>query len=283
MGKLIGSADKAEFFMEPPLFGALATLFLDERIPDTLVEKLAENLIVRDLVYQRLAGRTFNFNSNDDSYVFGFKSQNVVESVLSQSWSENLCFEKSKNIVCVIKSPDVFIIKSFERFLDKISKVVIIKRNPISIYNSIVNKRWYFDDWKTPFLNGPFRSFQDQDTRLNLLPIWFDRGEEQFNEMSAYDKSALHVLAMYEEGSLSANVTSVFYENICNRKLYVDNLFKSLGLTKTLQTERAILAIEPLREVGNLGHLENLSADLRDRLELISDSHEKEMMSDPLI
>jgi hypothetical protein len=269
--------------MEPPMFQEVAMISQSDLVPKLVVEKLAENLIVRDLVHQRLAGRTYNFNSNDDSWIRGYKNQDDINRILSKSWSEIECHEKSLTVICVIKSPDIFIVKPFRSFTEKLSNQVLVKRNPISVYRSLLKKKWYFNDWTNPFLNGPFKVNEQTEVKIPLVPFWFNDDPESFAELNPYEKSALHVLAMLESSYVSENMTVVYYENICNKKFYVDNLFHSLRLSKTVETEEAISAIKPTMMSEGSSDLSKLPSELQNRLAMHKHRYQEELINDPLI
>lgn len=269
--------------MEPPMFQEVAMISLSNLVTKNAVEKLAENLIVRDLVHQRLAGRTYNFNSNDDSWILGYKNQDDVQRVLSKSWRVNECHEESLGVVCVIKSPDIFIVKPFRSFTEKLSNQVLVKRDPISIYRSLLKKRWYFNDWTNPFLNGPFKINEQTEVKVPLSPFWFNDDPERFAGLNPYEKSALHVLAMLDSSYVAENMTVVYYENLCNKKFYVDNLFHLLSLSKTVETEGAISSIKPTTISEGLSDLSKLSSELQNRLVMHKHRYEAELINDPLI
>jgi hypothetical protein len=78
-------------------------------------------------------------------------------------------------------------------------------------------------------------------------------------------------------------MTVVYYENLCNKKFYVDNLFHLLSLSKTVETEGAISTIKPTMISEDLSDLSKLSSELQNRLVVHKHRYEEELISDPLI
>lgn len=282
VGKILGSALNAEYFMEPPLLGELAASLAGGEIDTEVFENLVKLYIVRDLMHQRLAGRNFNNNSFDDSWVLNYKSDNDVKRILSRTWSEKECHENSKNAICVFKIPDIFVIKPLQDVFSSLVDSVIVKRDPISVYESILRKGWYSNEWLGPYLNGPYKRVKDEAFDSQRVPFWVDSDYEYFLQLNNFDKSALHVISMFKPTTLVENATFVFYENLCQNVSYVERLLEDLSLIKTPQTERVLASIRPTNVYRSKDIVGPLSKEIRKRLEALHIRYIDELNADSL-
>ncbi len=236
LGNIIGSAKNVEYFFEPPMISPLLGV-IDELNPESF-KSTFEYYITNELLTQSLAGRRLNFNENDDSCIFRYKSKIEINNRLIKSWRASEIRSALPEYSVAFKTPGIStsLLKLMNYFPSW--RLVIIFRTYEDILNSIMVKGW-FDD-KNPNIITPFKKFGPSKVPISISDIWKD----EWPGLSPIERSMIYMNDQFSALSELKNYTRISYEDIVgNSHETVTNLFNSLGINETQKTHKLLLKI----------------------------------------
>ena len=240
LAKLIHSAEKVELKMEPPLFFSLLPLI--KQLPEHQFKLLFETHCYEDLFLGDLAGRSLNFNKNDDSCIFEVKDANEISIRINQSHKKLELEKTALNYRFGVKVPDVipFLPRLFE-YYPKIKCLVIVREANDTI-NSILKKQWYRTVEKnTPAITWPFYVIDDYK-----IPFWVDLDKvDWWIKASEIERSAYYYIQQMEALPKITDKTIVKYEDlIASPDKVIETLFSALDLRITPSTNKLLESVK---------------------------------------
>ena len=225
VGSLIHSMVGVEYIYEPPMMVSLLSMIND--LDSEKWKLLFETYIYEEFLINSIAGRNFNFNSNDYSYIGNHKTQAEIEFRQSKSWGKDDCENIAKNKTVAFKNPDlVYATSKFKEYYPE-SKVVLVLRNGVDTINSILTKKWFSIENETSNLHWPFRFFEGKKIPHFVNPEEMDA----WLKMSEIDRAAFYFIKISEEQeSIPAAIKIKYAKLIKNPIQETKNLARNLGL-----------------------------------------------------
>ena len=245
LGKIIGSCKKIEYLYEPETFNYLSY------ISDKVKKDIWINLIERHLVENFLNlinGRTYNFRKNENSSINDMKLMKEIKHKFSKEVS-TLDFDnyvKRNQISFLIKSPNLQlnkIAKNFPNF-----KMIIIKRNPFQVINSLINKKWFKGkNYLKTFLPSV-------KIKGKFYPIWMrNKYINLWHNSNEYTKCAIYLSCTNEQIKEIKKKIVVDYDELIEKpKSTINILLKRLNLKKTKKTHQIIKNIKLSKTAKNI-------------------------------
>ena len=105
LGNILGSGKNVEYFFEPPLSSAMFNVI--DQMDEKIFRIFFDNYMQNELLSPALAGRGLNFNSNDDSYIYNYKTKEEIEARMSKSWRASELRDLTINHSIAFKTPGV--------------------------------------------------------------------------------------------------------------------------------------------------------------------------------
>ncbi len=141
MGRLIHSLKNVEYAFEPTMLMHL--FLLADHMPEKSWRVLYQSCLYQQILMDSIAGRSLNFNSNDDSYIFKSKSIAEIASRFDGENRFNTIFERTRNSHVAYKLPNIvpLLPKLRERYPD--SRIMIMLRSPDAVVLSLKRKGWF--------------------------------------------------------------------------------------------------------------------------------------------
>lgn len=141
MGQLIHSLKDVEYGFEPTLLMRLFLLL--DQMPEDAWRVLYQTCLYDGILSDAIAGRNLNFNSHDDSYIFGAKSLSDVAARFCGENRYKELFKKVGKIQIAYKLPDIIAMLPTlkERYPE--TRMLVMLRSPDAVVLSLKRKAWF--------------------------------------------------------------------------------------------------------------------------------------------
>jgi len=265
VGALIHSMEGVEYIYEPPMVLGLLSMIND--LDSEKWKLLFETYIYEEFLINSIAGRNFNFNVNDYSYIGNHKTQAEIEFRKSKSWGKDDCEKIAKNKIVAFKNPDlVYATTKFKEYYPD-SKVVLVLRNGIDTINSILAKKWFSIENETSNLYWPFRIYQGKK-----IPHFVNPEEiELWLQMKEIDRAAFYYIKISEQQLLIPDAIRVKYSDLIKSPMKeVEILAENLALQTSPITKIIVSQIKLSCAFRDRDIVNKISKFLRDEFELYS-------------
>ncbi|MEO0896457.1 MAG: sulfotransferase [Bacteroidota bacterium] len=267
VGKLMGSLKEVNYFFEPAFMHRF--LFTRSEMPSAIWKQLFEAYTFDDLYLNNLAGRNFNFNSHDGSYVHQLKSEAEISSRMERSYGRLELVEMAETGYFSFKLPDiVFGIKDLKKWYPDM-KFLSMFRNANDVLNSILKKKWNTDSQLHVASPEPLRDYRLVGEMR--VPKWVKEEDIQdWLGMSELDRTAYYYCEINEELLRQMDHTIVLdYDYFVKHPAQtLERLCSQWNLNKGDKTEGIVKNIY-LRSAQREDLLTNVRPDLLDRIQFI--------------
>jgi len=267
MGKIINSCERVEYSFEPPMLFTLLPLinFLNEK--DWKI--LYETYLYEELLVYSLAGRSINCNRIDDSSIYLVKGADEIESRLSRSLKKEKAIELALSSRIAYKMPIVgHLMPKLKKYYPG-SKIVVMHRNAVDVFNSILGKGWFSSEslGKSNIKWWPFCKMKGVK-----VPCWIDPGDfDEWNAMDELHKTAYYYIMVNK--SLKDILESILIEYdklVADPVAETNSLFKKLNLQKGKKTDKLIANISRTNKQRDYEILSKLRPNVREEVEYYS-------------
>lgn len=265
VGSLIHSMVGVEYIYEPPMMVSLLSMIND--LDSEKWKLLFETYIYEEFLINSIAGRNFNFNSNDYSYIGNHKTQAEIEFRQSKSWGKDDCENIAKNKTVAFKNPDlVYATSKFKEYYPE-SKVVLVLRNGVDTINSILTKKWFSIENETSNLYWPFRIYKGRK-----IPHFINMEEmEVWLQMSEIDRAALYYIKIIEQQELIQTAIKIKYSDLIKNPMSeTKKLAENLGLVIGPKTEMIASEIKLSNIYRDCNIISKIEKKLRDKFQYYS-------------
>lgn len=259
-GKLFGSLERTEYFFEPPTLFSLFSII--NLIPTIQAELLFETFIYEELLVGSLSGRNINLRRQDASSIRHIKCGVEIKRRLQQ-----LARKREINtdmITPVLKIPDfVNRIATIGEKL-KLSRFLIVVRDPVNVINSILRRGWLSDT----SLRNETLVWPNQYHGCIPAPHWLPRvWLSDWDAMKEADRAALYYCLQTEVTNEVSSIASVIdYNQMINHPHeLVEALCTQFGLMPGRCTQQVISTIKR-QPTSAPFDLKILRTDLRERV-----------------
>ena len=233
LGNILGSGKNVEYFFEPPMSSPMFSVIdqLDEKTFKTFFDYYMQN----ELLMPSLAGRRLNFNAQDDSYIYKYKTKEEIQNRLDKSWRASEIMEIIGDYSMAFKTPGIssHLLKLMEYYPDW--KLVIIFRKYEDILKSILVKGWFDDN--NPNIITTYKHFGESKVPVSIPEIW----REEWNELNPTERSMIYMNEQFSALKLQSNYIRMDYKTlILDPKATIQNLFDNLNVKSTIKTDELI-------------------------------------------
>lgn len=261
MGRLIHSFEGVEYSFEPPMMFSLFSL-LDE-MPAQQWKLLYETYVYEEFFLNALAGRNLNINSNDASSIYKAKSEAFVAERMEASVTKVEAERRVRNHRIAYKVPDVvpFIPSLIDLYPD--TTVVVMRRGPIEVLNSLAGKGWFAPENEKANLIWPYRWCEGVQ-----VPFWVaDQDVKLWTEWGELDRCAYYYLRMNELLNYRDKQVIVDYQELGKwPESVAGDLADRLGLKFGEKTPEVIRSVQDSGAQRDPAILERLSPHFRERI-----------------
>lgn len=229
VGTLISSFENTEYFFEPP---TLFTLFANyNKSSKEVMEQLLTTYLFEDLLIQRLMGRNFNCNINDDSSVYKIYSKNEIEQRIHSDYRKKNLIKFAFNKSLIFKMPDIVPIINDIDFLKKL-RIIRCKRNVAEQINSLMEKKWFSNIEEERSEIWPNTYIENK-----IFPFWLNKNfYELWYKCSDIDRCYIYTAHMEKEVN-SKNQLIIKYEELIKNKFeIIENISNFLNQNTTDRT-----------------------------------------------
>ena len=179
LGNLLHSCDGVEYCFEPKT--VLPLLALIDTVPESAWRVLFETALVADAMMERVAGRTMNFNTFDETYFGRAKVMSDEDARLSHSWSAAESQVACERRTLVWKSPEAGI---WTRDLQRLypgMRVVCIWRAEEEVVKSMIARGWFVGRKEARWFHqeGDQPFWWHRRRGIGLNKFWIDLDEEE--------------------------------------------------------------------------------------------------------
>lgn len=285
LGQLIYSMAGVEFSYEPAMMFALFPLL--SKIKEAEWRFLYETYLHEEILVKSLAGRSFNFNSSDKSYIYHVKSKKWV----SQRFKDSLRRANAERLA--ERSHIAYKVSDALPFLPQIIRyypkthVVVAQRDLVSVIHANLESGRFREDFlQNGHASWPFRIVQNKH-----VPLWVEPAEEEeWLRLDEINRIAFCFLKMSESVRRIPNAVLIQYQDLVEHpRKTAENLARKLGLKFGDQTEVVMNKIKPQRQQrSNPNILDSLEPRMRQKISHCDNSmqaHTRKasaMMSSPL-
>jgi len=233
LGNILGSGKNVEYFFEPPMSSPMFSVIdqLDEKTFKTFFDYYMQN----ELLMPSLAGRRLNFNPQDDSYIYKYKTKEEIQTRLEKSWRASEIKEIIGNYSMAFKTPGIssHLLKLMEYYPDW--KLVIIFRKYEDILKSILVKVWFDDN--NPNIITTYKYFGELKVPVSIPEIWSD----EWSTLSPIERSMIYMNEQFSALKLQSNYIRLDYESLVqNPKDTIQTLLDKLDVQPTTKTDELI-------------------------------------------
>tara|TARA_B100001769_G_C22083942_1_gene584198 strand:- start:669 stop:1526 length:858 start_codon:yes stop_codon:yes gene_type:complete len=239
VGKILATCKNSEYAFEPELIPYI--IQLKDFLKNEDWKKIYQGYIEEELFFNLLIGRKINFRINEDSSIKNLKSKSDIQKKLRLNISRvNLDnYLKKNKINFIIKFPSIDIKKIISNY--KKTKIVLVKRNLLSVILSLYKKKWFKNN--SNLINSflPYKKIGKKK-----YPYWFEKSYSKIwincNEIT---KCAIFTIISERYYSGIKKKYIIRYEDLIdNPKKTISSLIKQLGLKQTHQTKKLIKQIK---------------------------------------
>lgn len=176
MGKLINSLDKTEYMFEPPMLESL--LLKKDELKNESLKELLQFYFFDNFLLDALAGRNINLNTNDDSCILHVKSEEDIKNRQNKSFSRVELEELVLSTTFSFKLPEIVFFIDVINELFPQNKKILMHRNPNDVINSIVQKKWFSNEYLN--VNHSSQIFAIEIIDNIKVPYWVKETDKQF-------------------------------------------------------------------------------------------------------
>lgn len=176
MGKLINSLDKTEYMFEPPMLASL--LLKKDELKNESLKELLQFYFFDNFLLDALAGRNINLNTNDDSCILHVKSEEDIKNRQNKSFSRVELEELVLSTTFSFKLPEIVFFIDVINELFPQNKKILMHRNPNDVINSIVQKKWFSNEYLNE--NHSSQIFAIEIIDNIKVPYWVKETDKQF-------------------------------------------------------------------------------------------------------
>jgi hypothetical protein len=265
LGKLMHSMKSIEYAFEPPM---LVSMFSSINvIPEKIWKFLFETYIYEDFLIPSIAGRNLNFNKNDDSSIYRVRTEKDINDRLHKSWRKYELEKNAEKSRIAFKLPSIlpYLIK-FQKYYQNVD-IIIVKREPVEIINSIFNKHWFTNkSLQTTSVIWPNTIHKDMK-----IPFWVDPEDfDKWHVMSEIDRCAYYVIRQHSFiPHIEKHIKVEYHELLDNPQQVAENLTLSLNLEFGPKTKDILSTIRSQSPKQNLEHISRISPELKNKLDAL--------------
>jgi hypothetical protein len=237
LGNLIGSFENVEYSFEPPLLVSLFSKI--QLIKSDFWKLLFETYLYEELMLGSLAGRTLNTNIKDDSSVYKIKNTSEIKKRLIKSNNKNNLEKIVLKHTLAIKILDMpLLISNFKKYYPK-TKVLIIRRGPVDVINSLIQKKWFNERYRNFNSIWPFYNMKGEK-----IPFWVKKSHiEYWLGLDEINKCAYYY--MINNKKILNNVKEYKYESmVSDPKSFAEQLSSDLFFNFGEKTKNIINSIK---------------------------------------
>lgn len=240
LGKIIATFEKFDYTFEPPMLRSILSLLENRQEQADQFQLLFESYCYEEILLQKIAGRTLNFNPYDDSYVEKVLPKDEIGKRLSRSWRKTELENQSKEYRLVMKIPSVIHrIEDLISYYQGISFVVSIRR-PEDVIQSILKKEWFKNVSTLHPLITPFY-IEGVSWAPDCIP---SQHFEQWTNGSEKDRALLYYIHQYEKLKICDKLSLIDYNMLVdNPKMVIEELAATLKGVMTEKTAEIIKSI----------------------------------------
>lgn len=240
IGKIVHSFKSVEYSFEPSFLFSLLPLI--DSLTSAAFKTMFESYCFEDLLIRHLAGRSLNFNSHDDSFIYLSKDKQEIASRLSKSWTKKELLNIVDKARLCIKMPNISgPLKKLSEYYPKMT-IIITSRNANSVIESTLKKKWFQDE---NLINYGMIWPRQNETGL-AVPMWVEEEMiESWLNWSELERAAYSYVRTTHELMQLKNSILVSYERmIQNPKVVIRELAEKLHLNYGSQTESLIKTLK---------------------------------------
>ena len=261
LGTIIHSFENIEYVFEPPL--TMSLLSLINNISEKDWKLLYEMSLYEDFLINAVSGRNLNHNRFDDSSIFSVKEEIDIEKRKNKSLGKMEAVKIASNKIIAYKIPNI--VHFFPKLLSYYPKttLVVIKRNPIYIINSLIAKGWFRNENLAKSLNPLFYEY-----KKNNIPFWVKQHDaDLWIDMNEIDRCAFYYSLFQDyENKIEKKIVVNYDELIKNPSKCVDELANSLNLKYGNKTKQIITSIKSTKINRDLNIINKVSSGLREKI-----------------
>jgi hypothetical protein len=239
MGKLVHSCRGVEYAFEPEILVRL--MLLAEAIPRELWRLLYETILHEQILMESIAGRSLNFNANDDSCIFSTKSLREISERFSrgQNRYKQLAAEATQATIAY-KFPNVLTSIPFLQSLYPRTRIVVMLRHPDAVVLSLKRKGWFKRDIPLYRETGLLKRIEGQ-----VIPAVVDDDmATAWSKANETDRCYLLYIQNYESLARINNPLVVDYGRFVDRPHAVfEKLIGNLALQPGENTARILAGV----------------------------------------
>ena len=234
-GNILGSCEQVEYFFEPAMVNKLFTYV--EKIDEDIWKDIFEGYCLNELLANSIAGRRLNFNANDDSHVFNYKSKAEINTRLEKSWRAAELEEKLNDYKFAFKTPGVS--NYLQKVLSFYSKwnLIVVFRDYEDILSSILVKGWFNDDNKNKIT--PFVTVNGAQVPTVIAEKWHD----QWSHLNEIERAMIYMNEQLDYLSQLENYTRVDYNKFVENPNILLDYFEELNVKPTVKTHELLKTI----------------------------------------
>ncbi|WP_204343871.1 sulfotransferase [Psychroserpens algicola] len=234
-GNILGSCEGVEYFFEPPMVNKLFTYVND--IDKTVWQDIFEDYCLNELLANSIAGRRLNFNANDDSHIFNYKSKAEIDTRLEKSWRAAELEEQLNSYTFAFKTPGVS--NYLQTVLDYYSNwhLVIVFRTYEDILNSILVKGWFNDDNKNKIT--PYVTVDGAKIPTVISSDW----HKDWSQLNEIERAMIYMNEQFKYLSQLKNYTRVDYNKFVENPKVLLDYFERLNVNPTAKTHELLKTI----------------------------------------
>jgi len=252
VGKILGTCKNSEYAFEPELIPYI--IQLKDFLKNEDWKKIYQGYIEEELFFNLLIGRKINFRINEDSSIKNLKSKSDIKKKLRLNLSRvNLDnYLKKNKINLIIKFPSIDIKKIISNY--KKTKIVLVKRNLLSVILSLYKKKWFKNN--SNLINSflPYKKIGKKK-----YPYWFEKKYSRiWKNCNEITKCAIFTIISERYYSGIKKKYIIRYEDLIdNPKKTISSLIKQLSLKQTPQTKKLIKQIRNNKRKINFENIKN--------------------------
>ena len=240
-GKLISSFKNVEYFFEPNTIPSILPMI--NKVDFPLWKIIFETYLIEDLFFNSLAGRSLNFNKNDDSFIYTSYSKKEIKKRLILRTRRKNFFHKPQvqNKTILIKSLDSakYLLKVQKKY-PKI-RFIFFKRNINSTLTSIIKKKWYY---KNGYNSAHYPMVKKNN---DYFPNWLDKKNYlSWLNFNQYEKCVFYILEMHKYEKQFKRKIIFNYDMLLKKPYsYTKKICKKLNMRFGPNTKKIIKTIKP--------------------------------------
>ena len=236
VGNLIGSARGAEYDYEPATLHSLLSVLPDLRAAGQLDtwRLLFETYCHEELLLGNLAGRNFNLNPHDDSWVGHYRPLEEIAARQAKGWRKYELDALAAERTLVVKTPGVLPELAQVARLYPTLRLGVLLREPNDVLGSLLSRKW--------FDLSPYREVRGAKVPVCIPPEldrwWLDARE--------VERAARYLLVQMTAALGVERAVVIDYDALVRApEAEVEPLLHAFGLVPTPKTAEVAAGIAP--------------------------------------